>query len=78
MGFRGVMYNDVYSIDAPHQCFDPNHPCYGDDAAEYARLTLEKCAELGGVASEGGYDHVLTLSLRHPNQRFSQSSVSMR
>ena len=59
MGFRGVMYNDVYSIDAPHQCFDPNHPCYGDDAAEYARLTLEKCSELGGVASEGGYDHVI-------------------
>ncbi|MBR1632157.1 MAG: hypothetical protein IJ686_00175 [Bacteroidales bacterium] len=59
LGFRGVAYNDVYSIVAPHACTDPNHYNNPSQAAEWARKTLRVMKDkLGGVASEGGYDHL--------------------
>ena len=58
-GFRGVEYNDVYSIVAPVTCCDPAHPLDFDAAARYDRLILKDGADkLGGIGSEGGYDHV--------------------
>lgn len=61
MGFRGVCYDDVYSIVNPTMCYDENHPCFGRDAEEYAVKTLAECAKMGGVASEGGYDHLASV-----------------
>ncbi len=59
MGFKGIAYNDVYSIVAPHACTDPNHRNNPEQAAEWARKTLRKLTEtMGGAASEGGYDHL--------------------
>ena len=57
-GFRGILYNDVYSIVPPTVCCDPNHPVNSKDAQMWGYKTLEDGArKLGGVASEGGYDH---------------------
>ena len=59
MGFKGIAYNDVYSIVAPHACTDPAHKNNPEQAAEWARKTLrEFTAKMGGAASEGGYDHL--------------------
>lgn len=75
MGFRGVGYNDVYSIVAPHACADPNHYNNPEQAAQWARRTLREMKEkIGGCASEGGFDHVsseldfaLYISMLGPN-----------
>ncbi|MBR6001803.1 MAG: hypothetical protein IK045_02975 [Bacteroidales bacterium] len=75
MGFRGVGYNDVYSIVAPHACADPNHYNNPAQAAEWARKTLREMKDkIGGCASEGGYDHLsseldfaLYISMLGPN-----------
>ena len=57
-GFRGILYNDVYSIVPPTVCCDPNHPVNSKEAQMWGYKTLEDGArKLGGVASEGGYDH---------------------
>lgn len=72
IGFKGLCYNDVYSIVAPTMCYDEKHPCYGKEAEEYAVKTLAECAKMGGVASEGGYDHlasVLDFALYVTNMR---------
>lgn len=59
MGFRGVGYNDVYSIVAPHACADPKHYNNPLQAAEWARKTLKEMKDkLGGCASEGSFDHL--------------------
>lgn len=58
-GFRGIEYNDVYSIIPPVTCHDPNHPLTSEQAAEYDRLILQDGVDkIGGIASEGGFDHV--------------------
>lgn len=58
-GFRGLEYNDVYSIIPPVTCYDPAHPLTSAQAAEYDRMILKDGADkLGGIASEGGFDHV--------------------
>ncbi len=59
MGFRGIAYNDVYSIVPPTVCHDPNHPVNSKEAQMWGYKTLEDGAKkLGGIASEGGYDHL--------------------
>ena len=61
-GFRGLEYNDVYSIIPPVTCHDPNHPLTSEQAAEYDRLILQDGADkIGGIASEGGFDHVASV-----------------
>lgn len=75
MGFRGIGYNDVYSIVAPHACADSNHYNNPAQAAGWARKTLREMKDkLGGCASEGGYDHLsedldfaLYISMLGPN-----------
>ena len=58
LGFRGILYNDVYSIVPPTVCDDPNHPVNSKEAQMWGYKTLEDGArKLGGVASVGGYDH---------------------
>lgn len=58
-GFRGLEYNDVYSIIPPVTCSNESHPLNVKESTEYARLILQDGAEkIGGIASEGGYDHV--------------------
>lgn len=58
-GFRGIEYNDVYSIVAPVTCCDPAHPLDFAAAARYDRLILKDGSDkIGGIGSEGGYDHV--------------------
>jgi hypothetical protein len=62
LGFRGILYNDVYSIVPPTVCDDPNHPVNSKEAQMWGRRTLEDGArKLGGVASEGGYDHFASI-----------------
>ncbi len=39
---------------------------------------MQRNAEMKNLQDYGKREIFLTLSLRHPNQRFSQSSVSMR
>lgn len=59
LGFRGLLYNDVYSITPPTVCYDPNHPVNSKEAQMWGHKTLEDGArKLGGIASEGGYDHL--------------------
>lgn len=58
-GFRGIEYNDVYSIIPPVTCHDTLHPLTSEEAAEYDRLILKDGADkIGGIGSEGGFDHV--------------------
>ncbi|MBP3663204.1 MAG: hypothetical protein J6J25_08885 [Bacteroidales bacterium] len=59
MGFRGLLYNDVYSIVPPTVCHDPDHPVNSKEAQMWGYKTFEDGAKkLGGIASEGGYDHL--------------------
>ena len=59
LGFRGLLYNDVYSITPPTVCYDPAHPVNSKEAQMWGHKTLEDGArKLGGIASEGGYDHL--------------------
>ena len=61
-GFHGILYNDVYSIVPPTVCDDPDHPVNSKEAQMWGRKTLEDGArKLGGIASEGGYDHFASI-----------------
>lgn len=61
-GFRGIEYNDVYSIIPPVTCCSPEHPLDMLESAEYARKILaDGAAKIGGIGSEGGYDHVASV-----------------
>lgn len=58
-GFRGVEYNDVYSIIPPVACCSKDHPLNAVESARYASLILKDGADkIGAIGSEGGYDHV--------------------
>lgn len=58
LGFRGLHYIDVLSIVRPTVCYDKAHPVNRKLAAEYANKHLVDAAtKMGGVASEGGFDH---------------------
>ena len=62
LGFRGLLYNDVYSIVPPTECCDPNHPVHSKDAQMWGIKTFEDGArKIGGIASEGGYDHFASI-----------------
>lgn len=58
-GFKGLEYNDVYSIIPPVTCSNPAHPLDTDESIGYVRKILADGIEkIGGIASEGGYDFV--------------------
>lgn len=61
LGFKGIHYIDVLSVVRPTECYHPAHPLNRAQATEYAKRHLrDAAAKFGGVASEGGYDHVLS------------------
>ena len=61
-GFRGIEYNDVYSIIPPLSCHSHEHPVNPLESTEYIKKILSDGAQkIGGIASEGGYDHVASV-----------------
>lgn len=59
LGFRGLHYIDVVSVVPPKKCADPNHPLTRtEDAVWYNKLFRYASDKLGGIASEGGFDHM--------------------
>lgn len=61
LGFKGIHYIDVLSVVRPTECYHPAHPLNRAQATEYAKMHLrDGAAKFGGVASEGGYDHVIS------------------
>ena len=61
LGFKGIHYIDVLSVVRPTECYHPAHKVSRAEATEYAKMHLEDAAaKFGGVASEGGYDHVIS------------------
>ncbi|MBR4652829.1 MAG: hypothetical protein IKO72_05665 [Kiritimatiellae bacterium] len=56
-GFKGIGYFDVVTICEPRRCIDIRHPCTTADGAKYwgACAAISK-RDLGGFASESGYD----------------------
>lgn len=60
-GFKGIHYIDVLSVVRPTECYHPAHAVNRAEATEYAKMHLRDAAgKFGGVASEGGYDHVIS------------------
>ena len=59
LGFRGLHYIDVVSVVPPKKCADPAHPLTRtEDAMWYNRLFRYASDKLGGISSEGGFDHM--------------------
>lgn len=60
LGFHGLHYHDVYSIYPPPICHDPRHPCTPCDSISWIgrQMTATRNA-LGGVQSEGPFDHFI-------------------
>ena len=58
LGFRGLHYHDVYSILPPRLCYDPRHPCDVNASIYWCRRQMaDTRAFIGGVQSEGPFDH---------------------
>ncbi len=56
-GFEGFHYIDVLTIVPPRTCYDPKHPLTSVQSTEYLNKILAQTQqEIGGIASEGGYD----------------------
>ena len=59
LGFRGLHYIDVVSVVPPKKCCDPAHPMTrAEDRAWYEKLFRYAADKMGGIASEGGFDHM--------------------
>ncbi|MBQ8402182.1 MAG: hypothetical protein IJX14_09660, partial [Clostridia bacterium] len=59
LGFRGLHYIDVVSVVPPKKCADPDHPLTrAEDRAWYQKLFRYAADKMGGIASEGGFDHM--------------------
>ena len=55
LGFKGLHYIDVFSIEPLKPCFDKNHPCSTEEVAEMYNNLAKLCKEkFGGFSSEGG------------------------
>ena len=62
LGFKGLHFIDVLSCVPPRTCYDKKHPLNGKQAAKYAYLHLKDAAKkIGGVQSEGSFDHVANI-----------------
>ncbi len=56
-GFEGFHYIDVLTIVPPRTCYDPKHPLTAVESTQYLNKILAQTQqEIGGIASEGGYD----------------------
>ncbi len=59
LGFRGLHYIDVISVVSPRKCADPDHPLSRTEDMEWNQKIFRYAAEkIGGIASEGGFDHM--------------------
>ena len=59
LGFRGLHYIDVVSVVPPKKCCDPNHPLTrAEDREWYTKIFRYAADKMGGIASEGGFDHM--------------------
>ncbi len=59
LGFRGLHYIDVISVVPPRKCADPNHPLNKtEDMAWNQKIFRYASDKIGGIASEGGFDHM--------------------
>ena len=59
LGLNGIMHLDVISFVPPYPCKDPMHPLNRKQTVEYQNKVGEYARKIfGGLASEGGYDHV--------------------
>lgn len=57
LGFSGIHYIDVITINHLKTCYDPKHPVNADESAAYLnKILTETQSAIGGVASEGGFD----------------------
>ena len=60
LGFRGLHYIDVYSTVNARTCVSPEHPLTKAGFSEWVdRLFLKAQTAIGGVGSEGGFDHCI-------------------
>lgn len=57
LGFEGFHYIDVLTIVPPRTCFHPEHPLNAGQSVQYLNKILRQTQqEIGGIASEGGFD----------------------
>lgn len=57
LGFEGFHYIDVLTIVPPRTCFHPEHPLNASQTVQYLNKILRQTQqEIGGIASEGGFD----------------------
>lgn len=57
LGFEGLHYIDVITINHLKTCYDPKHPLNADGSARYLNQILSETQQMiGGAASEGGFD----------------------
>ncbi len=61
LGFNGLHYVDVISINSLLRCYDKEHPCNQKQSGEYYTRIGMLCRELfGGFCSEGGREHCIS------------------
>ncbi len=59
LGFRGLHYIDVIGVVPPRKCADPNHPMTRTEDVQWNRELFRYATEkLGGISSEGAFDHL--------------------
>ena len=59
LGIKGMFHIDVTSMVNPYPCCDPHHPITRQQTADYQNKIGEYARKIfGGLASEGGADHV--------------------
>lgn len=57
LGFRGIFYEDVMSIERPLSCYNPLHPLSSTEAGQWRSRSLALAREtIGGSSSEGAWD----------------------
>ena len=60
VGFKGIHYIDVITIETPRPCFNPDHPCSMKEAMDYNLKIMRLASDLfGGFSSEGCMDYTL-------------------
>ena len=58
LGFYGMHYIDVISINQPRQCFDEKHPSTHNESSEILNNILCEAKDgFGAASSEGGFDY---------------------
>lgn len=59
LGFHGLHYIDVIGVVPPRKCADPKHPVNRTEDVQWNRELFQYAKEkLGGISSEGAFDHL--------------------